>query len=85
MDIADSVIRNYRVEGTHVPVLMLINQCKFRLLSGNPFLVKFSPRRFIALKLLRKASMLLHFTDRLQIVYCLLNEIIGLLNVLMIE
>jgi len=47
MDIADSVIRNYRLEGTHFPVPMLINRPKFRLLSRNPLLVKFAPRRLI--------------------------------------
>ena len=48
MDIADSVVRNYRLEGTHFPVPMLINQWKFRPLYGNPLLVKFSPRHLIA-------------------------------------
>jgi len=40
MDIEDSVKRNYRLEGTHIMVQMLINQYKFRSLSGNPLLVK---------------------------------------------
>jgi len=35
MDIADSVIRNYRLEGTHFPVLMLINQSKVRLFGTH--------------------------------------------------
>jgi len=48
MDIADSVIRNYRLEGTHILVPMLINQYKLRSLSWNPLLVKFAPRRLIA-------------------------------------
>jgi len=47
MDIADSVIRNYRLEGTHFPVPNLINQSKFRSLSQNPLLVKFTPRGLI--------------------------------------
>jgi len=47
MDIADLIIRNYRLEGTHFPVPMLINQTKFRSLSRNPLLVKFAPRRLI--------------------------------------
>jgi len=37
MDIADSVIRNYRLEGTHFPVPMLINQCKFIRLVETHF------------------------------------------------
>jgi len=73
MGIADSVIRNYHLEGTHFLVQMFINQCKFRPLSGNPLLVKFSPRRFIVRYLLRTELMLL------QIVYCWFNEIIGVL------
>jgi len=40
MDIADSVIRNYRLEGTHFSVPMLINQSKIRSLSRNPLLVE---------------------------------------------
>jgi len=47
MDIANSVIRNYRLEGIHFPVPMLINQSKFRSLSRNPLLVKFAPRHLI--------------------------------------
>jgi len=47
MDIADSVIRNYRLEGTYFPVLILINQSKFCSLSRYPLLVKFAPRRLI--------------------------------------
>jgi len=47
MDIADSVIRNQRLEGSHLPVPMLIHQSKLRWLSRNPRLVKFAPRRFI--------------------------------------
>jgi len=45
--VADSVIRNYRLERTHFPVLMLINQSKFRSFIRNPLLVKFAPRLFI--------------------------------------
>ena len=37
MDIADSVIRNYRLEGTHFPVPMLISQCKFVCLVRPTF------------------------------------------------
>jgi len=48
MDIEDSVIRNYRLEETHILVPMLLNQYKLRSHSGNPLLVKFAPRRLIA-------------------------------------
>ena len=47
MDIADSVIRKYRLEGTHFPDPMHINQSKFRSFSRNPLLAKFAPRRLI--------------------------------------
>jgi len=59
MDIADSVVRNYRLEGTHFPIPMLINQSKFRSLSRNPLLVRFAPCRLITRKLTRTVSMLL--------------------------
>ena len=39
MDIADLVIRNYCLEGTHFPVSMLINQCTFHLLSKHSSIV----------------------------------------------
>ena len=37
--IADLVTGNYHLEGTDFPVTMLIRQCKFCPLSGNPLLV----------------------------------------------
>jgi len=37
MDKADSVIRNYRLEGTHILVPMLLNQYEFSSLSGTHF------------------------------------------------
>jgi len=61
---------------------MLINQCKFRLLSGNPTFgqVLTSPLDWPILVENRVNVV----TDCIQIVYCLLNEIISvvLLNVL---
>ena len=82
MDIADSVIRNYRLERTHFSVPMLISQSKFHSLSRNPLLVKFrtSPLDYQ----INDENRVNVVTDRLKIVYCLFNEIIGvsLLNVL---
>ena len=43
MDKADSVIRNYRLEGTHILVPMLLNQYKFSSLSGSFDEVRTSP------------------------------------------
>ena len=75
MDIADSVIRNYRLKGTHFPVPMPINQSKFRSLSRNPLLVRTSPLDYPIID----ENRINVVTDRLKIVYCLFNEIIVVL------
>jgi len=77
MDIADPVIRNYRFERTHFPVPMLINQCKFVCLVWEPTFgqVRTSPLDYLIIEDHRVNVV----TDRLNIVYCLFNEIIGVL------
>jgi len=78
MDIADPVIRNYRFERTHFPVPMLLNQCKFVGLVGTHFgQVRTSPLDYPIIEDHRVNVV----TDRLKIVYCLFNEIIGVLLV----
>jgi len=41
MDRKDPVTANYSLERTDFPVPMLIKQCKFRPLRGNPLLDNF--------------------------------------------
>ena len=77
MDIANPVIRNYCLERTHFPVPML-NQCKFVCLVGTHF---WSSSHLADDYPIIEDHRVKVVTDRLKIVYCLFNEIIGVLNV----
>jgi len=70
MDMADLVIRNYRLEGTHFPVPMLTNKFRLEPTFGQ---VRTSPLDYPIIDENRVNVV----TDRLKIVYCLFNEIIG--------
>ena len=83
MEKADSITRNYRLEGTHFMAPMLINQSKFILFAWwEPTFgqVCTSSLDYPIIDENRVNVV----TDRLRIIYCLLNKIIGvlLLNVL---
>ena len=73
MDIADSVIRNYRLEGTHFPVSMLINHLNLVHLVGTQF---WSSSHLALDNPIIYENRVNVVTDRLKLFYCLINEII---------